>query len=72
MSFEKLFDAVENLDVVLDDGPADCANASEEFLEAVQRYARDVDMIAKELTVADVDAEFTEEGDSNVEENEEG
>jgi len=55
--FEKLFDALDSVSEILDEGPVD---NSEEFLREVLTGIDEARTIAGTLTVADVDAEFTE------------
>lgn len=62
-SFDRLMDEVETLDGLLDDGPGDDSKA---FLTEVQEAAKKVHDTARVLTVSDVDAEFTEDEESEA------
>lgn len=65
MSFEKVLDAVDNLDTLLNDGPEVGPGKSANFLKDCQLEAQEIIRQLDALTVADVDAEFTEEGDDH-------
>ena len=69
--FEKLFDEVEELDGILSEGPGDSLGDSAEFLKNVQMEANEIARLANALTVADVDAEFTDESEDNDEQEQE-
>lgn len=60
-SFDRLMDEVETLDSLLDDGPNDDSTA---FLISIQDAAKQVHDTARLLTTSDVDAEFTEDEES--------
>jgi hypothetical protein len=62
VSFDRLIDETETLDDLLDNGPGD---DSATFLTAVQDAAKAIYETAQQLTVADVDAEFTDEEESD-------
>lgn len=57
-SFDRLIEETETLDTLLDDGPGDDSAA---FLSEVQEAAAAICKTAQALTVADVDAEFTDD-----------
>ncbi len=63
-TFEKLFDEIDAVSVLLDEGPDD----SESFLNDLQIRLHEAFELSKSLTVDDVDAEFTVEEESNGEE----
>ena len=65
MSFDKLIDEVEEIDKLLSEGPDDSAGGSAMFLKDIQMEAQEIARLAGNLTVVDVDAEFTEESESD-------
>lgn len=70
--FGTLFDELDDIDELLNEGPAIGENESDRFLRELQGGIEKALSTAQGLTVDDVDAEFTEtedtnDGDENIE-----
>lgn len=63
--FERLFDKVDLLNEILDEGPE---GTDAEFLEVIKNAIVDVATAAQALTVNDVETEFTDEDEDEDEE----
>jgi len=70
LPFEKLFDQLEDLDTLLEDGPGDESGDSEAFLTEIQSGLELAYAHSKTLTAADVDMEFTEDEENDESEDE--